>query len=392
MGKQAESIRTARLFEFYVKYIWPIHRKLVTSKIAKRCKTCAASEKMLQLNINQICVACEAQSNQTDKTPQIKNLSESKNQSEVQSKQLSQILSEYVGAGKNQYDALGLFSGGKDSTYMLERIRKEHPKIRILAYTIDNGYMSPVAKDNVAEMLQKLKIDHVFVKPDPGFYKKLFKYCLTHLNADGGYGTLDFSDGECMLDTARILAQEKKIPLILCGYSKYQVQNGLKLFSIESPKELERKKRTHTAGIPLQNIFSDDVDLKRWWPGCEDPLKEAPRLLFPLYAWDLEENEIKAKITQWGLLKKEEHSPIVTNHQLIPVIGVVDVHQLGYSSFEPEFCRMIREGKALKSEWQGTFEFLEYTARSGLFVKKIVIDLLAELDLTTDDVKVKFQS
>lgn len=383
MGKQAESIRTALLFEFYVKYIWPLHRKLVAKQISKRCRNCAASEKMLMLDSTLLCDACKNISTDSNSTTAVKKSS--------QVIQLNEILTRYQGAGTQQYDALGLFSGGKDSTYMLHRIQKEYPRIRILAFTIDNGYMSPVAKDNVAEMIEKLKIDHVFVKPDPSFYKKLFRYCLTHLNEEGGYGTLDFSDGEFMLDTARILASEKKIPLILCGYSKYQVQNGLKLFTMESPFESERKSRTMTAGIPIKDIFTADDDLRRWWQGGTGSETQVSRLLFPLYAWDLEENEIKQKITEWGLLKKKEHSPIVTNHQLIPVIGVVDVHQFGYSSFEPEFCRMIREGKADKNEWQGTFEFLEYTAKTGLFVKKIVIELLAELKLTLEDVGVKFK-
>ena len=37
-----------------------------------------------------------------------------------------------------------------------------------------------------------------------------------------------------------------------------------------------------------------------------------------------------------------------------------------------------------------TFEFLEHTSRTGLFVKPLVLDLLAELGLTVDDVGVRF--
>ncbi len=51
---------------------------------------------------------------------------------------------------------------------------------------------------------------------------------------------------------------------------------------------------------------------------------------------------------------------------------------------------MIREGKAEREPWQHTFEFLEYTSKTGLFVKPLVLDLLKELDLTTQDVGVKF--
>jgi hypothetical protein len=81
---------------------------------------------------------------------------------------------------------------------------------------------------------------------------------------------------------------------------------------------------------------------------------------------------------------------VVTNHQLIPLLGVVDVHQRGYSGFEIEFCRMIREGKAPHAHWRRVFEFLEHTSRTGLFLKPAVLDALHQLDLTPADVGVRF--
>jgi len=109
-----------------------------------------------------------------------------------------------------------------------------------------------------------------------------------------------------------------------------------------------------------------------------------------LYCWDLEESEIIKKVTEWGLVSPKKYSPIVTNHQLIPLLGVVDVHRFGFSSFEKEFCRMIREGKAEKEHWQKVFEFLEYTSRTGLFVKPTVLESLEQLDLSLKDVGIKF--
>lgn len=190
-------------------------------------------------------------------------------------------------------------------------------------------------------------------------------------------------------DAARNLAAEKRIPLIVCGYSRYQVENGLRLNHFESPRETERRPRTHTAGLRLADIFDAD-ELRLWWQGRTSPDSDVPRLLFPLYAWDLEESEIKRQVVEWGLVSAKDQSPIVTNHRLIPLLGVVDVHQCGYSSFEIEFCRMIREGKAERVQWQHTFEFLEYTSKTGLFVKPLVLDLLQQLGLTPADVGVRF--
>ena len=51
---------------------------------------------------------------------------------------------------------------------------------------------------------------------------------------------------------------------------------------------------------------------------------------------------------------------------------------------------MIREGKAPLKRWRSVFEFLEYTARTGLFIKPIIMKALEDLELTPEEVGVRF--
>ncbi len=274
---------------------------------------------------------------------------------------------------------------------MVRRLQTEHPQMRLLAFTIDNTFMSPIARANTLRLVARLDLDHITFRPARSYLKKLYRYGITHLNKDGGYGTVDFSDGEFILDSARALAAEKGIPLILCGYSRYQVQDGLGLNSFESPPDKERSDRTHVAGMALANIFTA-AERGLWWRGSRWPADKVARLLFPLYVWNLDESVIARQVADWGLLHPRENSPLVTNHQLIPLLGVVDIHRMGYSGFEKEFCRMIREGKAPLKRWRAVFEFLEYTARTGLFIKPIILKALAELDLSPEEVGIQFSS
>lgn len=377
---QSRFLWSVRLFEAYAKYIWPVHRKFVKSKISKRCLNCAASEKMLPLDSHSICSLCHKITKVTPRAEQ---------DIEVMAQELKTLLGQT--RGSRQYDALLLFSGGKDSTYMLRKILHDFPSIRILAITIHNGFMSPIAESNVKNLIDKFRVDHIFVHINKNFHIKLFQYGLTHLafTKRGAYEVVDFSDGELLLDTARNYAAQFEIPLILCGYSRYQVQDGLKLNHFESPPEQERQDREHVSCFKLTDIYKND-EKKYWWHGSIWPKERIAKVLFPLYAWNLEENEIKSKVTEWGLLPKTNHSPAITNHRLIPLFGIIDVHQRGYSSFEPEFCRMIREGKASLKEWRSTFEFLEYTAKTGLFIKPLVKELLNELDLTPQEVGIVY--
>lgn len=381
MENASAVVRAARLFEFYTRTLWPVHRLWAKRMLAQRCRQCALSERATPLDSKGVCPSCR------EPLPAPTTPSSSVNESTA----LTKILAAHEGQGQNRYDALVLFSGGKDSVFLVRRIQDAHPNLRLLALTIDNTFMSPIARANTLRLVRRLDLDHITFRPARAYLKKLYRYGITHLNDGGGYGTVDFSDGEFLLDAARSLAAEKHIPLILCGYSRYQVQDGLGLHLFESPVEKERSDRTHVAGMALSGIYSES-ERGLWWRGTRWPTERVARLLFPLYAWNLNESDIVRQVAEWGLLTPKENSPLITNHELIPLLGVVDIHRMGYSGFEKEFCRMIREGKAPLKRWRAVFEFLEYTARTGLFVKPIVIQALQQLDLTPEDVGIRFSS
>ncbi len=59
-----------------------------------------------------------------------------------------------------KYDCLALLSGGKDSTYVLARL--VNMGLKVLAFTLDNGYISNQAKENITKITQKLNVDHIY--------------------------------------------------------------------------------------------------------------------------------------------------------------------------------------------------------------------------------------
>jgi hypothetical protein len=65
-----------------------------------------------------------------------------------------QLLRIFKKAGRKHrpYDALVPLSGGKDSTYVLYLAVKKY-KLRVLVYTLDNGFMSELALKNPATLI-----------------------------------------------------------------------------------------------------------------------------------------------------------------------------------------------------------------------------------------------
>lgn len=79
---------------------------------------------------------------------------------ERKSKEFEELL-EKARSLKRPYDCLVPLSGGKDSTYALYLATKVY-KLRTLAVTLDNGYLSNPAKENIKNALANCNADHIF--------------------------------------------------------------------------------------------------------------------------------------------------------------------------------------------------------------------------------------
>ncbi|RZK13109.1 MAG: amino acid adenylation domain-containing protein [Flavobacterium sp.] len=113
---------------------------------------------------------------------------------------------------QGEYDCLMLLSGGKDSTYALAQLVAMGASV--LAFTLDNGYISEAAKANIKRVVNVLGVDHVFEKTaamNEIFVDSLHKYSNV---CNGCFKTI------YTLSTK--VAFENKIPFIVTGLSRGQ--------------------------------------------------------------------------------------------------------------------------------------------------------------------------
>ncbi len=125
---------------------------------------------------------------------------------------LKKLLAPKTSTSNTSYDCIVLFSGGKDSTYALAQIAEMG--IQILAFTLDNGYISDQAKANIRRVVEQLGIDHIFGETpamNAIFRDSLQRHCNV---CNGCFKTL------YTLSTK--LALEKNIPFIVTGLSRGQ--------------------------------------------------------------------------------------------------------------------------------------------------------------------------
>ncbi|MCB9029006.1 MAG: hypothetical protein H6545_07835 [Bacteroidales bacterium] len=93
--------------------------------------------------------------------------------SDRKEKEFRAILKKAVSLNR-PYDCLVPLSGGKDSTYALYLCTKVY-KLRTLAVTLDNGFLSGPARENIKNALESCDADHIFYSININNSRELFR-------------------------------------------------------------------------------------------------------------------------------------------------------------------------------------------------------------------------
>lgn len=80
--------------------------------------------------------------------------------------------------GQYDYDVAMGFSGGKDSTYVLYQLVK-HYKLKVKAYTLDNGFLSAEAKSKIDKIVKELGVEHEYVVCNEEVLKATYKHVVS---------------------------------------------------------------------------------------------------------------------------------------------------------------------------------------------------------------------
>jgi len=74
---------------------------------------------------------------------------------------------------RKEFDALIPYSGGKDSSFVLYVAKKELG-LNCLAYTLDTGYLSEHAKNNIEKTCRKLEVEQIYYRINADLMNRLF--------------------------------------------------------------------------------------------------------------------------------------------------------------------------------------------------------------------------
>ncbi|MGB7605590.1 MAG: amino acid adenylation domain-containing protein, partial [Lutisporaceae bacterium] len=148
--------------------------------------------------------------------------------------ELEEMFGMHKANNKADYDCMVLFSGGKDSSYVLYKL--VDMGFKVLALTLDNGYISETALENIDNIIKELKIDNVIIRPEN--MKEIFcESLMAESNVcNGCFKTL--------LALSTKMAYEKGIKYVVTGLSRGQIYEmrltSLFISKVFDPQEVDK--------------------------------------------------------------------------------------------------------------------------------------------------------
>lgn len=133
------------------------------------CGKCVLHSRVpgVTINENGICSKCENHSSDAKVSQKM---------SKYFSIKLNNLLAK-VKEERHPYDAVVLFSGGKDSTFLLKLVKEQYG-LKPLAFAVAHPLFTDNASKNVETVAQKLGVDLFKFHPQEAIYKKFLKYAL----------------------------------------------------------------------------------------------------------------------------------------------------------------------------------------------------------------------
>jgi hypothetical protein len=343
-----------------------------------RCKNCLIPDAVpeISLSVDGVCNLCHQKAEQLDVAVEDTARKERK-------ADLEQALKDC--RGKAEYDCLVPLSGGKDSCYLLYRLKQDYG-LKVLAFTVDVN-IPPLAWNNIRRTLDKLDIDHISYSPPRAFYEKLFRYLLKNQEERGAVYTVSYVYAPLFEGEAIKFALEKDIPVVLAGYSPGQPDPDRMFY--EFSRKLICESDWTPPELRLCGEFSEE-ELDRFFNPTQYPSgTQFPRYLAPYHAWEYDQDQIMHKVVDLGLVASSKHaSPIHSNYPINWLLMYSDLKAFGYNPYAPEFAALIRQGKANRNYWRVMMPLVDFMILKRLGPGKEVTRSLRWLELGAEDLRI----
>ena len=333
--------------------------------IIRHCKNCLIPENFpnVKLNNDCICNLCIGKKDSVKKDS-------------ISKKKLLTEFEEYINKikGKQKYDCVLLFSGGKDSSYMLYLLKEKYD-LNVLTVNVENGLEPLVTHENIKNAIKIFDVDHITVRPENNLLKRIYRQKI--LDPEGkSYGESICHTCQKLIVSAGLnIAAKNNIPLVIAAYSSDQRERA--------EWSIENLSNSWVPEILYSKNFSEK-DRGYYW----DPKKyeKIPRLIFPLVYDSTNIKDIIDILEKKKLNTRKKLSYLYTNCHMGWLTIFLDIYTNNYCLYLRQIFSQIRDEKTSRLRWLVLMPAGCWLIKHKLFKGKEIKKALDHIDLSLNDI------
>ncbi len=279
--------------------------------------------------------------------------------------------------GNVPYDCILGYSGGKDSTALLDFLVN---KLRLtpLAVTSVTGFMTDIAKDNMKHTLKQIHVDHVIIEDCIPTFTKLYKYHFFNHNSNETLLARDICD-YCSDLIHSIVVKEaikRDIPYVLFGYSPDQIFRYFYEIPQEDVVHYWKPK------LLLNDPLFDISDALCYLNDEEINSKNIPRVLLPYHVIPYQEQKIIDLVESKNYIKKGHADPLLTNCNVVHAATFYDINRYGGILYAFQYAELVRQNPQLRKKWLRTLRIVTPLILENKFKEEEVNDFLENIGIS----------
>ena len=248
------------------------------------------------------------------------------------------------------YDAIVALSGGKDSCFTLQYLVQKH-KLRCLAITVDNGFLSGQSVENSRLLCEALGVDFVLWKPNTQFMNSLYVSSLDGENKNKG-SIVRASDlcNNCINLINSLMLKEalvRNVPMIAGGYIAGQVPKGtcvmkLRLETLTAFSSVKNSAVNSMFSLRHYQMHKSDID--RYAAG------NTVHVLNPMLSLNYNEEDILASLVKFGWRRSSDTGNHSSNCRINDLGIKVHLEKYGFHPYEQEIAEQVRTGNLTRDK------------------------------------------
>lgn len=266
--------------------------------------------------------------------------------------------------GSREYCCVLGYSGGKDSTALLDTFVNEY-HLRPYLITIDTGFMTNVAKKNIKDTLAKMGLedDHMFIEGAIPTFTKLYKYFFLDFQPRPNGKALTIEICHTCTDLIHTVlvkeAMKQGLKYVIIGFSPDQIARYFYETSSED---------TFKEGIPHPSKFRKILcteDFVWYLDEHSVTLQDLPRVLYPYHVITYDETEIIERIESKGLIEVGKGDPVLTNCHVVKAGLLYDLYRFGSLPYAAQYAELIRQKDNEVQRQKSRKEWIRIMTRVG---------------------------